>query len=87
MQYQPLFDRVIAEPLDKTKSIGGMTLQDKSHLRHATVVNVGKDVTDVCIGDHIIYEDFAGINIELDGNQFVVIKQLDILIKGETKCK
>ena len=86
MQYRPLFDRVIVRPLSKDKTIGGITIQDKSHIRQAEVTAVGDKVDAVSVGDNIIYEDFAGIPLEQDKN-LVILKQIDILAKGVDTCK
>ena len=43
-------------------------------------VEPGKEVTmQVKAGDKVIYSKYAGTNVELDGVEYIVVKQSDIL--------
>ena len=40
----------------------------------------GKEVTmQVAVGDKVIYSKYAGTDVELDGEEFIIVKQNDIL--------
>ena len=40
----------------------------------------GKEVTMlVSVGDNVIYSKYAGTEVELDGEEYLVVKQNDIL--------
>lgn len=82
MEYQPMFDRVLAEPINSTNNYRGITLTNTSHIRQAKVLSIGDQVDIIKPGDTIMYEDFAGIGIEIEGRQYVVLKQIDIILKG-----
>ena len=64
-----------------------MTGQTKEKPQQAEVVAVGpggvvdgKEVTMlVSVGDKVIYSKYAGTEVELDGEEFLVVKQNDIL--------
>lgn len=90
MNLKPLFDRVILSPEKSAeKSQGGLMLpstsQEKSQI--ATVVAVGEggivDGKEVMmklkVGDRVLYTKYAGSEFKIDGNEYIVIKQTDIL--------
>ena len=40
----------------------------------------GKEVTmQVAVGDKVIYSKYAGTDVELDGEEYIIVKQNDIL--------
>ena len=40
----------------------------------------GKEVTmQVAVGDNVIYSKYAGTDVELDGEEYIIVKQNDIL--------
>jgi len=45
----------------------------------AKVVAVGKKVTDVKVGDRIIYKSYSSTDIKLDGKEYLIVKAEDIL--------
>ena len=90
MKITPLFDRVVIEPIsadEKTKS--GIVLpssaQEKQHM--AVVVAVGpggiidgKEVTmQVKVGDTVLYSTYAGSEFKIDGKEYTILRQSDIL--------
>ena len=90
MNLKPLFDRVILSPEKKVeKSVGGLMLpsasQEKSQI--ATVIAVGegglidgKNVEmKLNVGDRVLYTKYAGNEFKLDGEEYIIIKQTDIL--------
>ena len=90
MKLVPLFDRVVLKQLvaeETTKS--GIVLPGaaKEKPQQAEVVAVGpggmvdgKEVTmQVGVGDQVIYSKYAGTEVKLDGEEYIVVKQSDIL--------
>jgi len=90
MKLRPLGDRVVIKQLEaeeKTKS--GIVLPGNAQEKpqEAEVVAVGpggvidgKEVKmEVKIGDKIIYSKYAGTEVKLDGDEFIIVKQSDIL--------
>ena len=90
MKLVPLGDRVVLKQLvaeETTKS--GMVLpgQSKEKPQQAEVVAVGpggvvdgKEVKmEVKVGDNVIYSKYAGTEVKLDEEEFIVVKQNDIL--------
>ncbi len=94
MNLKPLGDRVVLKVKESeatTKS--GIVLPDTSKEKplQATVVAVGsgevidgkKVPLDVKVGDVVIYSKFAGTEIKIDDEDFLIIKQSDILAIAE----
>ena len=78
---------IIIEPIkDKdTKTKGGLLLAEKQRedvrYRKAKIITVGSDVKVLKKGNQIYYDKAAGFNIELDKEQYKVIKEFDVVIK------
>ncbi|MQN00681.1 MAG: co-chaperone GroES [Lachnospiraceae bacterium] len=86
MKLNPLSDRVVlkqVEAEEKTKS--GIILADsaKEKPQEAEVIAVGpgtKDVTmQVKAGQKVVYSKYAGTNVKLDDEEYIIVKQDDIL--------
>ena len=81
MSIKPLADRVVAKKeADTAKTAPGILLgeaKEKSNL--AVIESVGPDVKEVKKGDRIIYRDYSATEIKLDGTDYLVIKEEDIL--------
>ena len=90
MKLVPLGDRVVLKQEvaeETTKSGIVLAGQSKEKPQQAEVVAVGpggivdgKEVTMmVSVGDKVIYSKYAGTEVELDGVEYLVVKQNDIL--------
>ena len=90
MVLKPLGDRVVIKQLEaeeKTKSGIVLPSQSKEKPQEAEVVAVGpggvidgKEVKmEVKVGDRIIYSKYAGTEVKLDKEEFIIVKQGDIL--------
>ena len=90
MTIRPLFDRVVVKSVDSeetTKSgiVLPGTAKEKPQMAEVVAVgpggNVdGKETTmQVKVGDKVIYSKYAGNEVKLDGSEFVVIRQSDVL--------
>ncbi|MBR6751162.1 MAG: co-chaperone GroES [Clostridia bacterium] len=90
MKLVPLFDRVVVEHVEEneTTSFGLiLTTNSKEKPQIAKVIAVGKGgmvngnevKMEVKVGDNVVYSDYAGSNVKLDGKEYVVIRQSDIL--------
>ena len=90
MALKPVADRVIVkyfETEDKTAS--GIVLPDssKEKTQQAEVIAVGpggvvdgKEVKmEVAVGDKVIYSKYAGTEVKLENEEYIVVKQGDIL--------
>ncbi len=90
MRLVPLGDRVVLKQVvaeETTKSGIVLPGQTKEKPQQAEVVAVGPGgVVDgkevemlVSVGDKVIYAKYAGTEVELDGENYLVVKQNDIL--------
>ncbi len=76
---------VIKEIKDKnTTTASGLLLteNDREDIRYreGSVVKIGTDVVGVSDGDSIYYDRHAGFGIELEKEQYKVIKEQDVVI-------
>lgn len=90
MKLTPLGDRVVLKQLvaeETTKSGIVLPGQNKEKPAQAEVVAVGpggmvdgKEVQMlVAVGDQVIYAKYAGTEVELDGEEYLIVRQDDIL--------
>ncbi|NBC82719.1 MAG: co-chaperone GroES [Bacteroidetes bacterium] len=85
---KPLEDRVLIEPQEaEEKTASGIIIPDsaKEKPQKGTVIAVGpgnKDVTmDVKDGDTVLYGKYAGTELSVDGKDYLIMRQSDILAK------
>ena len=90
MNIKPLADRVLIEPKEaETKTAAGLYIPDtaKEKPQQAEVVAVGpggmidgKEITmSVSVGDQVIYSKYAGTEVKLGDDEYIIVKQGDIL--------
>ena len=90
MKIKPLADRVVikmVEAEETTKSGIILTGNAKEKPQIAEIVEVGpggmvdgKDVKmEVKVGDQVIYSKYAGTEVKLDGQEYTILRQSDIL--------
>ncbi|MGM0442678.1 MAG: co-chaperone GroES [Fibrobacterota bacterium] len=86
MAIKPLSDRVLVKPLEsEEKTAGGIYIPDsaKEKPQEAEVVAVGSGKADhemtVKEGDRVLYGKFAGTEISHDGEDYLIMKEDDIL--------
>ena len=90
MQLLPLADKIVLKQLEAEETTkSGIVLpgQAKEKPQEAEVIAVGpggmvdgKEVTmQVAVGDKVIYSKYAGTDVELDGEEYIIVKQNDIL--------
>ena len=90
MKLRPLGDRVVLKESvaeETTKSGIILSGQAKEKPQYAEVVEVGPGVMvdgklvpmDVKAGDKVVYQKYAGSEVKLDDEEYIVIKQDSIL--------
>lgn len=81
MAIRPLANRVVAKKdaaVEQTAS-GILLGEAKEKQDTAIVESVGPDVKAVKKGDRILYRDFAATEVKVNGTEYLVIKEDDIL--------
>jgi chaperonin GroES len=88
---KPLGDRVFIKMSDSDeKTAGGIllpdTAQEKPQVGEVVQIGPGKRSDDgtrqapeVSVGDKVLYSKYAGTDIKLGGNEFVLLSEKDIL--------
>ena len=90
MKLVPLGDRVVLKQLEAEETTkSGIVLpgQSKEKPQLAEVVAVGpggmvdgKEVTmNVAVGNQVIYSKYAGTEVELEKEEYIIVRQSDIL--------
>ena len=86
LNIKPLADRVVIEAIAaEVKTASGLYIPDsaKEKPQQGKVVAVGKGTKDepttVKIGDKVLYGKFAGTDLKLDGKDYLIMRESDIL--------
>jgi len=93
MKLQPLDDRVVVKRLEaEEKTAGGIVLPDtaKEKPQRGEILAVGpgklldsgkRGPMDVSVGDTVLFGKYSGNEIELEGDEVVIIRMDDVLAK------
>ena len=91
MNVRPLRDRVLVKRLEaQEQRIGGIIVPDtaKEKPQQAEVIAVGNGrmnddgkaiPLDVKVGDHVLIGKYSGTEIKLDGEEYVIVREDEIL--------
>ena len=86
MKLVPLADRVVLKQLEaETKTKTGIILTSSAQEKpqEAEVVAVGPGTDDVkmevSVGQKVIYSKYAGTNVKMGEEEYIIVKQSDIL--------
>ncbi len=91
MKFRPLHDRVVVRRIEQDeKTAGGIIIPDtaKEKPTEGEVLAVGSGVRDengelqpldVKAGDRILFGKWSGTEVELDGDELLIMKESDIM--------
>jgi chaperonin GroES len=91
MDIRPLHDRVVVKRIEEGETkIGGLYIPDsaKEKPQQGEVVAVGKGKRteegkllpmDIKVGDRILFGKYSGNDIKLDGNEYLIMREDEIL--------
>jgi chaperonin GroES len=91
MKFRPLHDRVLVESLEsEEKTAGGIIIPDtaKEKPQEGKVIAVGSGAKsedgkitpmDVKVGDHILFGKWSGTEVKIDGKEYSIMKESDIM--------
>src|SRR5262249_49886896 len=91
MNIRPLYDRIVVKRIEETESmVGGLYIPDsaKEKPQQGEVVAVGKGKRnddgkliplDVQAGDRILFGKYSGSDIKLDGNEYLIMREDEVL--------
>ncbi len=101
MKVRPLHDRILVQRIDEgDQTVGGIIIPDtaKEKPQQGRVIAAGNGKVkddrkriplDVNAGDRILFGKYAGQEIKLDGEEYLIMKEDDVLgvIEGHPKKK
>jgi len=99
MTVRPLHDRIIVQRIDEgEQKVGGIIIPDsaKEKPQQGTVIAVGNGKAndkgkriplDVKAGDRILFGKYSGQEIKLEGQEYFIMKEDDVLAVLEDKAK
>jgi chaperonin GroES len=100
MKFRPLHDRVVVERVDaEAKSMGGIIIPDTAQEKpsQGEIIAVGpggRDENgkltpiDLKVGDRVLFGKWSGIEVKLDGVDYLIMKESDIMgVLQETVAK
>ena len=91
MKIRPLNDRILVKRLEgEEKTAGGIIIPDSAKEKPAEgeVVGVGpgklneagaRVAMDVAVGDRVLFSKYGGTEVKLDGEDFLIMREDDIL--------
>ncbi len=90
MKLKPIADNIIVERLEAEQKKGGIIIPDsaKEKPKQGKVVAVGKGGRDkdgkpiplnVKKGDKVVFTSYAGTDVEIDGKEYVIMREEDVL--------
>ena len=86
MKIKPLSDRVLVEPKPaEEKTAGGLFIPEtaKEKPLEGKVIAVGPGTSEVKmevkVGDQVLYGKFSGTEVSVDGKDYLIMRQNDIL--------
>lgn len=86
MNIKPLADRVLVKPAAaEEKTVGGIIIPDSAKEKplKGEIIAVGNGTKDeemvVKSGDTVLYGKYAGTEIELEGEMYLIMRQSDLL--------
>ncbi len=89
--FTPLHDRILVRRIEETESVrGGIIIPDsaKEKPQEGEVIAVGKGKSndegktfplDVKAGDHILFGKYSGTEIKLDYEEFLIMREEEVL--------
>ncbi|PQO29595.1 MULTISPECIES: co-chaperone GroES [Pirellulaceae] len=93
LKIRTLDDRIVVQPLEAEETTaGGIVLPDSAQEKpqRGTVLAVGpgklldsgsRAELSVAIGDEVIYGKYSGSDIEIDGDEYKILRETEILAK------
>ena len=82
MKIKPLKNKVLLKPEEvKEQKIGNLYIPDTAQEKKTIgkVIAVGPEVEDIKKDDEVLYSKYAGTEIELDGEKYIILEQEDII--------
>ncbi|MBR6263482.1 MAG: co-chaperone GroES [Prevotella sp.] len=85
MNIKPLADRVLVLPAPAEEKVGGIIIPDtaKEKPLKGKIIAAGQGTKDeemvLKVGDTVLYGKYAGTEVELEGEKYLIMRQSDVL--------
>ncbi|EFM26052.1 MULTISPECIES: co-chaperone GroES [Peptoniphilus] len=89
MELKPLGDKVVIKKIElEEKTVSGIVLPSsaKEETNIAEVIAIGREILDddktkdeIKVGDKVLFSKYAGTEVELEREKFIVLKYQDLL--------
>jgi chaperonin GroES len=90
VKVEPLADRVVVRPMEEAESMrGGLyipdTAKEKPQVGEIVAAGPGRYEKDkrvpmeVKVGDKVLYGKYSGTEVTLDGEQYLILRESDVL--------
>ena len=85
MNIKPLADRVLVQPAPAEEKVGGIIIPEtaKEKPQRGKVVAAGDGTKDDPMvlkdGDTVLYGKYAGTELEVEGEKYLIMRQSDVL--------
>ncbi len=82
MKFKPLKDRVFVTYSEEgERTAGGLYIPDsaKEKPQKGVVEAVGSEVKEIKVGNTILFDKYSGSKVNIDNNEYLIIKEEDIL--------
>ncbi|MDY6242011.1 MAG: co-chaperone GroES [Prevotella sp.] len=85
MNIKPLADRVLVQPAPAEEKVGGIIIPDtaKEKPQRGKIVAAGDGTKDDPMvlkdGDTVLYGKYAGTELEVEGEKYLIMRQSDVL--------
>ncbi|MBI3681258.1 MAG: co-chaperone GroES [Acidobacteria bacterium] len=91
MNIRPLYDRIVVKRIEETETVkGGIIIPDsaKEKPQEGEVMAVGKGkrledgkliALDVQVGDHILFGKYSGNDIKIEGTEYLIMREDEVL--------
>jgi chaperonin GroES len=99
MKIRPLQDRILVQRTEgEEKTTGGIIIPDsaKEKPQEGVVIAVGKgkprddggiNALDVAVGNQVLFGKYSGSDVTLDGEDYVILREDDVLAILDSKKK
>jgi len=82
MAFQPLGKRVLIERVEEAKTTAsGIIIPDNAKEKplNGKVIAVSKKIKNISVGDTVVFGKYSGSELTLDGTEYLVMEDKDIL--------
>ena len=85
MKIVPRNGRVLVKAIDAPdQTKGGIYLPDSAEKRtnRGEVIALAEDANEeIAVGDRVIYREFGGTTVDLDGEEYILLDSDDVIVK------